>query len=113
MCNPTTLQSYLFKKKERKKVTTIPSLVCPHSTDLCSICFCFVLSISIIPSDVETQMSVVHPTQLTRETTLSWSAAQDVVNYSFVVRLLEARKRRGRGCAVFLLCAVLLLYAKL
>lgn len=106
MCNPTTQQSYLSKTI----VTTIPSLVCTHSTDLCSICFCFVLSISIILSDVEAQMSIVHPTQSTGETPFWRSAERDV----FILSCYPAdkgEKRRGRGCAVFLLCAVLLHYA--
>lgn len=84
--------------------------MCTHSTDLCSICFCFVLSISIILSDVEAQMSVVHPTQSTGETPFWRSTEQDIFNLS-CYPADKSEKRRGRGCAVFLLCAVLLHYA--
>lgn len=75
----TPLLSSLICKKKKKIVTTIPSLLCTHSTDLCSICFLFRF---VYQYYSEAQMSVVHPAQLTPETPLWRSAGHDASSWS-------------------------------
>lgn len=81
--------------------------MCTHSTGLCSICFCFVYQYY----SFRCWGTNVHHTQLNGRNTFVMVSGtrcyQLVVHYSAD----KGKKREGKGCAVFLLCAVLLLYA--
>lgn len=80
--------------------------MCTHSTDRCSICFCFVSSISIILRPMLRHKSSTLRSQKQTDRRKPFRWLEDVM-----VGLIKARNTGVKGCAVFLLCAVLLHYA--
>lgn len=107
-CLTPLLSSLIVKKQTKKSHYYSKSLMCTRSTDLCSICFCFVSSISIIlcPMMRHECQSSTPPCRNTDGLEKTWrSTVWDVMNWS-VIQLIKARIEGGNyvQCSFCVLC---------